>query len=575
MNDFLFDIKYTSIDSTIEYINQMTVSNDVKQNMVYSNNKSTILWIGDFILPSSYGTKDDFFKRLQDNFNLTELLSAGGFYYCIRILKKEKVVQFFSSFLNILPIYYFAQEDRIIVSSNINKLVSHDAIDYDLSKAFILEKLLFNYPFKNKTIFKGIFLLSGNHFLEVNQKGYRIERNLELLNWIVEDPLGRRDSIKMLKELFNQRVKSYLPDEEYYLSFTGGFDGRTLLSSSIYNNKHFICYSFGTKLNQDVVIPLNQSKALGIQYKPFYLDDNKYINESLQSGLELVWVTGSMSNLARAHYVYAAKEISKTNKYIITGNFGSEIFRAVHNSGVFVTSFLFGLFNTNNIYEFIDKYPYNELKILNISTFKDELDSLKDELINDYYFNHRKEEKNKFFYKYVFEELFRKYFGAEIMMQNKYLFNRAPYLDYEFMKGVLSSSLAGVYSDFYEHNPIKRFKGQLLYGHIIKHNSNELYKMKTGKGYRPSDLVNPLGKSNLIMNLIKKRMKKVNVSSDSFGVMKALNHNIEQIQKIPINDDLFSRDNFQNSLQGKFFNENNLLNAISLNWFINKAFPLK
>jgi len=568
--DFFIDIKYASIKKAIKKINEKIIFDGSNSYMQVSNPDSTLIWIGDLVVPESDLSKKGFLKKLNDNFEIKKMLRAGGFYYCIRTIKQSNKIQVMTSFLNILPIYYIFHNERLFLSSNINSLYKKAQIPPEVSKSFILEKMLFNYPFKNKTIFKKISMLPGNHYIEIDQNGFRLIEHTDILEWVVDKPLSAKKSINGLVEKFNNRVKLYLPDQGYYLSFTGGFDGRTILSVSLKNQMKFNTYSFGSKENNDIKIPLEQSGLLGIHHKPFYLDELKYIKESLKSGLELVEITGSMSNFSRAHYVYAVKEISKTHNYMITGNFGSEIFRAVHNTGVFVTPFLFGLFNGKNVQEFLENYPYDELNYLNRDLFTNEIKVLKDEIISDYYFTQPQNEKNKIFYKYVFNEIFRKYFGAEIQMQNRYLFNRTPFLDYEIIKELFQTRLAGIYSNFYEHNPIKRFKGQLLYAHMIKENSDKLFYLKTGKGYSPSDLIHYWGKINLVKSFLKKRINRNSNQGDMFGVNQAIKYNMNEISKIPLNDDIFSKKSFQIAINGEIDNINNFANAVSINWYLNK-----
>lgn len=567
--DFFLDINFNSIDKEIEIINKKIPFNGCKSCTVVSNIESTLIWIGDLVIPEGYFSIKEYLNHLNNNFEIKNVLRAGGFFYCIRTLKRGNKIQILTGFLNILPVYYHYHNKGLFLSSNINTLYKKAKLNPDISKGFILEQMLFNYPFKNKTIFRNISMLTGNHYLEIDRNGFREIEHTDILEWILDNPNSTKNSIKRLTEKFNHRIKSYLPDKEYYLSFTGGFDGRTILSVSLKNHKKFITYSFGSKQNDDINIPLEQSSLLGIHHKPFYLDDLKYIKESLRSGLELVKITGSVANFLRAHYVYATKEISKTHNYIVTGNFGSEIFRAVHTTGVFVTPFLFGLFRTNNIQEFLENYPYEELNYLNTDLFKDELQSLKNDLASDYYFTQKLTEKNKIFYKYVFNEILRKYFGAEIQIQNKYLFNRTPFLDYDLIKEVFQTRLAGVYSNFYEHNPIKRFKGQLLYASIIKENSNILLNLKTGKGYCPADLIRPRGKINLITNYLRKKMKRSYIRDDIFGINQAIKYNMDEISKTTIHEDFFSKNYFNMAFSWEIDNNRNFANAISLNWYLN------
>jgi len=568
--DFFLDIKYDSIDKEIEIMNNKIPFHGCNSCMFVSNKSSSLIWIGDLVVPEGYHSKKDYLEKLNNDFKIKDVLRAGGFFYCIRTIKRKNKIQILTSFLNILPVYYNLHNGGLFLSSNINSLYKKAQISPEVSKSFILEKMLFNYPFKNKTIFKKISMLPGNHYIEIDQNGFRLIEHTDILEWVVDKPLSVKKSINGLVEKFNNRVKSYLPDQEYYLSFTGGFDGRTILSVSLKNQMKFNTYSFGSKENDDIKIPLEQSRLLKIPYKPFYLDDQNYIKESLKAGLELMEITGSMSNFIRAHYVYAVKEISKTHNYMVTGNFGSEIFRAVHNTGVFVTPFLFGLFSAKNVQEFLEDYPYDELNYLNRDLFTNEIKVLKDEIISDYYFTQPQIEKNKIFYKYVFNEIFRKYFGAEIQMQNRYLFNRTPFLDYEIIKELFQTRLAGIYSNFYEHNPIKRFKGQLLYAHMIKENSDKLFYLKTGKGYSPSDLIHYWGKINLVKSFLKKRINRNSNQGDVFGVNQAIKYNMNEISKIPLNDDIFSKKSFQIAINGKIDNNMNFANAVSINWYLNK-----
>ena len=56
---------------------------------------------------------------------------------------------------------------------------------------------------------------------------------------------------------------------------------------------------------------------------------------------------------------------------------------------------------------------------------------------------------------FIFEEVFRKYFGAEMVNQYIHLKNRTPFLDAEFMKIILGTGYAGVYSNFLRRTPLK------------------------------------------------------------------------------------------------------------------------
>ncbi len=526
-----------------------------------------IIWIGDYVLPDDRSI-ETFLSDQLNNADQKNILKTGGYFYFIRYINETKELQVGTGFLNILPIFYFEDEENTWVASKPKLITENIEKEFSPNRKFILEKLLFNYPFENDTIFQNIKMLSGNHFLMIDHAGVKEIRHTDILDWVVPDPLPVRQATGYMVDLLNETFDTYFPDEEFYLSFTGGFDGRTILSRALYNHLEPATYAFGTQNSSDIVIPSAQAKELGIRFFPFYLDDEKYLKKSKEYGFELVEITGGMSNFARAHYVYAAKQISGSHKYIVTGNFGSELFRAFHNTGVMVTPFLFNLFDSENVEQFLETYTYPELDYLNRANFNEELLSLKEQIISSDIFTKKGFSKNQLFYKYVFEEIFRKYFGAELIMQNRYLYNRTPYLDYTLVKEILKTKLAGVYSDFYENNPAKRLKGQMLYALCIQSNSKELFNMKTGKGYPPKNIITPTGKLYLLLNLINKKLRKKKSPYDEFGVLKAFELNKDGYLKQEFEKEYFNENRIKEEIPGKKNDLNNLINTISLNWYI-------
>ena len=549
--NFLLNIKKTAgcfvPDQDIHRYIKITDSNYHKHTNQFGD---ILFWIGDLVLPEGFSSIYDFMDDLINDFDVNKLLKAGGFYYVILFLKKENCIYVYTGLFNVLPIYYACNDEQIIVSSSLKQIISNLKVHPNISKKFILEKLLFNYSFFDGTIYKDVKMLPGNHCMKIDSKGLHLIRHTGISDWFEAKPFSSKDAYLKLAECFNHRIKAYLPDSQYYLSFTGGFDGRTLLSASIKNNKNFTAYSFGTSNSDDVVIPLAQAKQLGINYNPFYLNSDNYLKTSLKHGLELV------------------KETAQSTDYIITGNFGSEVFRSAHLTGVMISPFLYKLFAAKDLKGFVYNYEYPELYFLNKDQFHDEIEHLKSELCAFELFHSMGLSLNQRFCVYLFEDIFRKYFGSEIVVQSKYLQNRTPFLDYQFVREVFKTNLASVYSKFYENNPIKRFKGQLLYAYIIKENSEKIYFLRTGKGYRPSDLINPLGKSFLVLNYMKKKIYRKIGDPDPFSVRKAFKINTNQLMNIRLDRSLFKQKKIFNSIKNLDAELNNLINVLSLNWYI-------
>lgn len=257
--------------------------------------------------------------------------------------------------------------------------------------------------------------------------------------------------------------------------------------------------------------------------------ENGYIKKhSFDCGKEFIINSSGTSTFARAHYLHAARVLSSEFGCLITGNFGSEIFRAAHIPGVLISPNLYNLFNAPNSDEGFNRIiESKEYKVLH----KDLAESVNDKLRNDiqdlpcFNSNYNGLTRNQKFYLYVFEEIFRKYFGAEMINQYGYLVNRTPFLDYFFLEQLLKTELAGVYSRLFELNPLKRYKGQVLYANIINLAYPLYGKIMTDKGYKPEDLINFTGKFNILKGYSRKVFGLRPKSVDPNGVLAAWKHN--------------------------------------------------
>ena len=116
INELLFSIFINK-----ERILPLTISKSIekkknKSQLILGNIKSynitgksgnSIIWIGDLVRDSGFKSDQNFLEVLADNFNYNKLLNTGGFFYCIYLNKTENSIEIYSSFLNILPIYYY------------------------------------------------------------------------------------------------------------------------------------------------------------------------------------------------------------------------------------------------------------------------------------------------------------------------------------------------------------------------------------------------------------------------------------------------------------------------------------
>jgi hypothetical protein len=555
----------------LESTRQLILQDDSRARIV-DNLESTLVWLGDLVLPEGYASEARFFHDLGKDFDPKKVLTAGGHFYCLFYQKQKQELHVLTGFAGILPVYYTLTSREVFISSTPERILQASGLKPQISSRFLVEKILFNYPLFQHTLFRDIWLLPCHHMMQLTNT-LHVKRYFNPESLLNKEPESIGASLSELSRVFRTRLHRYWPGTNFAMSFTGGFDGRTLLSCALNDNREFITYSFGASDSRDLTLPGQQAGKLNVTFSPFYLDDQEYIGNSLLYGQEFVERSAGMADMARAHYVYGVKKLAQNTSYLVTGNFGSELFRAMHLTGEMIaypTYLIFALNKPGKVIEEIKKS--DAYKALNPLIFEEVEEGLMHDLNTFYEGKWGHLSLNKRFYMFVLEEVFRKYFGPEITMQSKYLINRTPFLDFQFVEELFSSQLAGIYNDFYQHNPVKRKRGQLLYARIIKDTHRQLYRMKTGKGYAPRDVLHPLGNLKLAGNLIKKKLISPTDANDPFCVKKAFVHNLENLRNIPVNQnhfDLNYLNNLVNQKPDSYYKI--LLKTWSINWYISKV----
>lgn len=465
----------------------------------------------------------------------------GHFYFILLdLVKKELIIG--NSFFSILPIYYFESGDFVFFSDNSIRLGLF-CNKRDLSARFVLETVLFNYPIFNHSAVEGIYLLPSNSYFAFSANKVEIVKHTFIENYFTDKPKSWCKAIPDAVKVFLSSSYKYFPEEPCFSSLTGGFDGRILAAAGYYHRCGCASYCFGTSASTDLKIASQVAAETGIPFKKIILDESYAEEQSLTNGREFILNSSGTGTFERAHYLFAAKLISEEANHIITGNFGSELFKAARTPGQMISKNLFQLFEEPDLENALRRLEASdEFNVFN----RERIDVIWNDLKTDIEkltcfspeYSHLS--KNQRFYILVFEEIFRKYFGAEIINQFKWVKNRTPLLDIDLIKFLLQTDLPGVYSKFEERRLRRRFIGQILYAEIMANTYPLLGSIMTDKGYRPTDLLSLEGKIRLTYYLLKKKIRYKPNNYDPNGVLSSWSRNKKKWIEIPLLTDLFS-----------------------------------
>lgn len=491
---------------------------------------------------------NDFKKKLEKDPDPGVVINnVFGHYYYVILDKRNCEIYIGNSMFSILPVYYYQGTDRIYFAENAIKLGMHLNLKR-ISYRFILETILFNYPLFNHSVFEKISQLPSNSFGKVSGTSFLILKHTRIEELFVSLPASWKKSLNDLSEIFVERAGQYFPGEHYFNSLTAGFDSRTLVSTGLFLKKEFSCYCFGSVNSKDIRIASYLASRSEIPFVQLPLNNRYIADYSMDYGKEFIYNSSGNATFTRAHYLYAAKILSEKCKIVITGDFGSEIFRAVHLTGQVISPNLYALFLNENPEAGLSKIEKsNEFQYLSEKVLLNAWGELKQDLLTLPCYNKAYSglSKNQKFYVFVFEEVFRKYFGSELINQFISIKNRTPFLDIEFLKQVFKYKLAGIHSDFFDQNPVSRYKGQLLYAYILQKTYPLFGNIITDKGYKPADLLSMPGKMNLIKGYLRKKIRK-DYDLDPYNVKEAWGFNKNSWLGISMDPEFFA-EGIQNS----------------------------
>jgi hypothetical protein len=497
-----------------------------------------------------------------------------------QIIITPENIEITSEIFGISPVFYAVINEEIHISSSIRILAgtlkSKDKLH--ISKNFILEQNLFNYSLFNNTVFNEIKLVPSNCKAIITDR-LQIEKIFKIEDYFTDSPVPYKKCIQNLTDLFISQNASKIQDDDY-ISFTSGFDGRSLLALALSQNKKIHAYSFGASDNIDLYLPRRQAAILRVDFLPVVLDENRYIDSFLAEGSEALIQSAANTNFLQLHWSYAARILSGKTGTIVTGMFGSELFRAPHIAGQMISPALVDYVRFIKDDKWIGRLKNEDsLHFLNINSFTYEFESL----INDLQeFKKRiiSLSESQRLYKYIYEETFRKFFGMQFIQPMRSYVNVVnPYLDWEFMKELLKTQLAGVNSDFFTENPWKRYKGQLFYAELIRRTSSELYSLQTGKGYTPEDLQKKMGKFKIAVSFARKRLHRRIASPDldDLKIISGVNHFLHGITEKGMFNEYYNQLFVASTLKSGKWQKNEMLRdkfveTLSTNYYLKNLF---
>jgi asparagine synthetase B (glutamine-hydrolysing) len=404
-----------------------------------------------------------------------------------------KSLRMVSDRLNVLPLYFGFKKEVLVISSSIRMILETGYVSKEINATALTEQMIFDYTLGSKTFFKDIERIENGMIYDFNASGLKKTSYWSVEQLYNDNLLPKKESLEMLSKTLYENTNLYSSDtEKLLLAVTGGFDGRANLAMLNKKKEDFLCYSYGMQGSQQVEVPKEICKRLNLNYEPVILNE-EYESEHDECTLEAIEHSNATAPILRSNYPYAYKKLNSFAETIMTGLFGSEVMRPLHNLGIMMNDYSEKLFLSDNpesvlkeIKEDIKKKNYIKSEIIESS-----YEEIRDELFKNYFDKYEKYDKVYRFFFFIINEGVRKYFSQEIQIERVYVTTRFPFFDDDFVELMYKTPFAGMYNGFLGKSKFKRRKGQLLYAYIYRKFKPELGKIRLDRGYKPDDLLKP------------------------------------------------------------------------------------
>lgn len=408
-------------------------------------------------------------------------------------------------------LYYCHQPDRLIISTSVSSIIANLSTIPSLDESALIQQYIFDHTLGSKTHFKSIELQDNYTYLIYDLQDLEAVKYFSLATAFLQDrKLSWVEAYDQIADKFNSVMDLIVPVTQINSSLTGGYDSRTILSYLLTRkNIDFQLYSWATDQRwHDVEIPRNITDRLGLKYLQIDLGEEMLDSYDYFADQQIYWTDGTGS-ISRCNQMYSHSILTRYSRNLLTGYFGSEIFKPLHTSNVMIKE-LFVRFLTIREREKLLEDIFSDLKQKAVfhNDFLAENKHDFFDLTLEYFKSLDILEKNsdKLFH-YLLKTGFWKFFGQEFHAQRINTFMISPYFDDDFVDFIINSEIMNVHNHYYRRNISISLKSQSIYNPIIKKNAPELMKFIINRGFKPDDYYSLTYPFNIIYKYYTNRIK--------------------------------------------------------------------
>jgi len=470
-----------------------------------------------------------------------------GSYSIIIFEKNINKLNVYTDEFNLRKVYYAKSNDKLILSSSLAAFSNYSEKEFSkLNNKSLIEYYLFDFDLNNDTFIENVKVLETGTNLQYFDNELKVNKVWDIFEHYknLKPTLDKETSIEATEKILKQNMEMYVNDSsKTAFALTGGYDSRTNLALLKENTKNKFFYSYGLNESFDVVISKKIASKFKLNFKSFVTGAD--FDNSFSENAEIsVGIGDGESEMNRANYIFAYKNIYKNYDYILTGLFGSELIKRPTSLGGYIDKNVKSILLSKDI-----EATYNEIiekakseNFINSDIIEKHKSEIFEELKANKFLNNDYSTSLKFFY-YITGIGICKYFMKEIKVERPYVENLHPFLDIEFVDELLKTPFPWVYNWDTKKSLFENLKIHKFYATIISRNNKKLSNIISTHAYKPKYLLKSIYLPLLIVQYFyfSRKIRKIGIIRSqnlSFDFYKKHKDDLKQYSEVFNNENI-------------------------------------
>ena len=185
---------------------------------------------------------------------------------------------------------------------------------------------------ENRTLFEGIYVLPGASMWIIRNGSVEHQGSFfQPREWEEQEALDPETYYQELRDVFTRNLPRYFHSRQPIgLSLTGGLDTRMIMAWHKPGPGSLPCYTFGGTYRdcRDVVVARNVARACDQTHEVIRVGGD-FLSRFQRYAERTVYLTDGCADVRRASDLYLNERVREIAPVRMTGNYGSEILRAV------------------------------------------------------------------------------------------------------------------------------------------------------------------------------------------------------------------------------------------------------